>query len=77
VALTPAEFNLLHYLMRHPGEVFSSETLLEEAWGYTSDTATVSLVRWHVKNLRAKLEPDPCHPTLIRTMQRHGYILSA
>ena len=74
VQLTPCEFNLLHYLMAYAGQVFSSAALLEAVWGYTSGAATPALVRWHVKNLRAKIEPDPAHPIYIRTVQRHGYI---
>jgi DNA-binding response OmpR family regulator len=74
VQLTPAEFDLLRYLMTHPGEVFSSQQLLQQVWGYRPGTADPGLVRWHVKNLRAKIEPDPAHPTYIRTIPRHGYI---
>jgi DNA-binding response OmpR family regulator len=76
VQLTPSEYNLLHYLMRHPGEVFSSEILLQEVWGYTSGMSSIGLVRWHVKNLRAKIETDPTRPTYVRTVQRHGYMLA-
>jgi DNA-binding response OmpR family regulator len=37
--------------------------------------ADPSLVRWHVRNLRAKIEVDPQHPVYLRTVPRHGYIL--
>ena len=73
--LTPLEFGLLHYLMAHPGQVFSSERLLQEVWGYAPTTAGTSLVRWHIRNLRAKIEPDPAHPLYIHTLPHHGYIL--
>jgi DNA-binding response OmpR family regulator len=73
--LTPTEFDLLHHLMRHPGEVFSSQELLEQVWGYPSKPSSSSLVRWHIQNLRAKIEPDPGQPTYIRTEGRHGYML--
>ncbi|EFO79424.1 OmpR subfamily [Oscillochloris trichoides DG-6] len=75
VQLTPAEFDLLGYLMRHPNEVCSSERLLREVWNYTPETAEPGLVRWHVMNLRAKIEPDPRRPVHICTVPRHGYIL--
>jgi DNA-binding response OmpR family regulator len=75
VQLTPTEFDLLHYLMTHPGQVFSSEQLLQQVWGYPPGTADPSLVRWHVKNLRAKIEPDPAHPVHICTIPRYGYLL--
>jgi len=73
--LTPAEFELLHYLMMHPNMPFTSEELLEGVWSYQPGTADPSLVRWHIKNLRLKMESDPKHPRLIRTLSRHGYVL--
>lgn len=73
--LTPMEFDFLFFLMSHPGQVFSSQRLLQQVWGYPPDTADPSLVRWHVKNLRAKIEPDPYHPVFIRNLPRHGYML--
>jgi DNA-binding response OmpR family regulator len=73
--LTPTEFDLLHHLMTHPGKVFSSQQLLQQVWDYSPGTADPGLVRWHVKNLRSKIEPDPTHPIYIRTVPRHGYIL--
>ncbi|MFQ5813798.1 MAG: response regulator transcription factor [Anaerolineae bacterium] len=75
VQLTPTEFDLLRYLMVHPGEIFSSQRLLQQVWGYCPETADPSLVRWHIKNLREKIEPDPAQPVYIRTVPRHGYML--
>jgi DNA-binding response OmpR family regulator len=74
-SLTPSEFDLLHFLMLHPDEVFSSERLFEAVWGYAHGVAGAGPVRWHIRNLRAKLESDPVHPTFLRTVPRHGYIL--
>jgi DNA-binding response OmpR family regulator len=74
VQLTPAEFELLYYLMTHPKRPFSSQDLLEEVWGYAPGTADPSLVRFHIKNLRQKLEADPAQPSLIRTASRLGYM---
>jgi DNA-binding response OmpR family regulator len=76
VQLTPAEFDLLHHLMLHPGEVFSSTQLLRQVWGYPPETADPGLVRWHMRNLRAKIEPDPAHPLYLLTIPHHGYILA-
>jgi len=73
--LTPTEFDLLHHLMTHPNELFSSQQLLRQVWGYPPETADPVLVRWHIKNLRAKIEADPVNPVYIRTVPRHGYIL--
>jgi DNA-binding response OmpR family regulator len=76
VDLTPIEFDLLLLLMSHPAEVFSSERLLQEVWGYPAGTGDPATVRWHIMNLRAKIEPDPSEPTYIRTVLRYGYTLS-
>lgn len=75
VQLTPTEFDLLRYFMIHAGQVFSSSELLQQVWGYSPLTADSSLVRWHVKNLREKIEPDPSDPSYIKTLPRHGYML--
>jgi len=72
--LTPTEFDLLHHLMTHPGEVFSSQQLLQQVWGYPPRTGDPGTVRWHIKNLRDKIEPDPAHPVYILTVPRHGYM---
>lgn len=77
VTLTPTEFDLLYYLMTHPDEVFSSESLLQALWGYVPNPASANTVRWHIKNMRRKLEPDPDKPIYIRTVSRHGYMLSS
>lgn len=74
VILTPVEFDLLSHLMEHPGEIFSSERLLHEVWGYPVGTGDPALVRMHIRNLRAKIEPeDSEQPTFIRTVVRRGY----
>ncbi len=76
VQLTPVEFDLLLCLMSHAGEVFSSERLLQEVWGYPAGTGDPATVRWHIKNLRAKIEPDPSNPIYIKTIPRYGYTVS-
>lgn len=77
VQLTSAEFDLLYHLMTHPKRPFTSQDLLEEVWGYEYGTADPSLVRWHIKNLRQKIEADPQQPILIRTVSRLGYMLAS
>jgi DNA-binding response OmpR family regulator len=76
VLLTPTEFDLLYHLMANAGQVFSSERLLQEVWDFPYDTGSTDLVRAHVKNLRAKIEPDPGHPVYLRTVPRHGYVIA-
>ena len=69
--LTAREFELLTFLMRHPGHAFRREELLQHVWGYsTGDTSTVTV---HVRRLREKLERDPAHPTLLVTVWGIGY----
>jgi DNA-binding response OmpR family regulator len=76
VLLSPTEFDLLYHLMSHPGEVFSSEALLQEVWGYTADTGSPDLVRMHVRNLRIKIEPDSRKPRYVLTVPSRGYTIA-
>lgn len=71
--LTYTEFELLRYLVQHPGRVFSREHLLAEVWGYDyyGGTRTVDV---HVRRLRAKLGPE--HEALIGTVRNVGYRFS-
>ncbi len=74
--LTPTEFDLLLFLARQPNRVFTRMQLLEEVQGYT----TVALIRNidnHVMNLRRKIEEDPTHPRLLKTVFGVGYKLTA
>ncbi len=73
VSLTPVQFDLLYYLMSHPGQVFSPERLLQAVWDYPHDTGSPDLVRVHIKNLRARIEEDPSQPRFLRTVKGHGY----
>lgn len=70
--LTPTEFNLLKTLMQSPGTTFHREELLEKALGYGYEGLGRTLDS-HIKNLRAKIEPDPRQPTYIQTVYRVGY----
>jgi two-component system, OmpR family, response regulator MtrA len=72
LALTVTEFRLLYELARHPGQVLSREQLLELVWGY-SYLGDSRLVDVHVQRLRAKIEDDPAHPTLVSTVRGVGY----
>jgi DNA-binding response OmpR family regulator len=71
LALTTLEFDLLHFLMRHPRQVFTREQLLDQVWGYAfGDTSTVTV---HVRRLREKVEDDPSQPRWIQTVWGSGY----
>ncbi len=75
--LTPVEFDLLYHLMMHPGEVFTSDRLLQEVWNYPSESGSPDLVRMHIRNLRHKIEADPQEPAIIITIPRRGYTITA
>ncbi|GAB4451208.1 MAG: response regulator transcription factor [Anaerolineae bacterium] len=74
--LTPIEFELLHHLMTHAGEVFNSNRLLQEVWDYPTETGSPDLVRMHIKNLRSKIEVNPRKPEIIVTIPRRGYTIA-
>ena len=71
LSLTVREFDLLVFLMRHPGRAFKRAELLEAVWGWTfGDQSTVTV---HVRRLREKVEDDPAEPRRIRTVWGVGY----
>jgi two-component system, OmpR family, response regulator len=72
--LTPKEFDLLAFLARNKGFVFSRDQLLEKVWGYdfAGDTRTVDV---HVRWLRQKTEADPNNPKHLVTVRGTGYKL--
>lgn len=72
--LTYMEYELLKYLVQHPGRVFSREILLSEVWGYEyfGGARTVDV---HVRRLRAKLGEEHAH--LIETVRSVGYRFGA
>jgi DNA-binding response OmpR family regulator len=72
VQLTAREFDLLHFLARHPRQAFTREQLMDHVWQYAfySDTSTVTV---HIRRLRAKLEADPETPRWIETVWGVGY----
>lgn len=72
VPLTPKEFDLLAFLIRHRGHVFSAARLIEYVWGYeyTGDTRTVPV---HIRSLREKIEEQPSRPRRVETVRGVGY----
>ncbi len=75
VVLTAREFDVLLFLARHPGQVFSRNQLMDAVWRYSfyTDTSTVTV---HVRRLRAKIELDPAEPRHIQTVWGVGYRFS-
>ncbi|MGH3867186.1 MAG: response regulator [Pseudonocardiaceae bacterium] len=72
VHLTPTEWKILTVLLRHPGALVESPRLLTEVWGPRYRTETDHL-RFHIAQLRRKLEPDPAHPRHLLTEIGLGY----
>ena len=71
LTLTVREFDLLVFLMRHPGKAFRRADLLERVWGWQfGDQSTVTV---HVRRLREKVEDDPANPRRIVTVWGVGY----
>jgi two-component system, OmpR family, response regulator ResD len=70
--LTVREYDLLLHFVRHPGQVFSRDHLMDAVWQYSfyTDTSTVTV---HVRRLRAKIEEDPSSPRWLQTVWGVGY----
>ena len=71
--IKPKAFELLAFLIRHPGQVFTRDQLLEHVWGYDygGETRTVDV---HVHWLRSQIEEDPGTPAFIHTVRGVGYV---
>ncbi len=74
IELSRKEFDLITFLAKNHGQVFSRETLLEKVWGYdfAGDTRTVDV---HIRWLREKIENDPASPRYLVTVRGFGYKL--
>lgn len=72
IDLTPTEFELLAALIARPGRVFTRTELLDRLQGQ-SFAAFERAIDVHIKNLRAKLEPDPRNPQYVETVFGVGY----
>jgi two-component system response regulator RegX3 len=70
--IKPKAFELLLFLLRHPGQVFTRDQLLERVWGYdyAGETRTVDV---HVHWLRSQIEDQPSSPQFIHTVRGVGY----
>jgi DNA-binding response OmpR family regulator len=73
VPLKPKAFDLLAFLVRNPGQVFTRDQLLEHVWGYdyAGETRTVDV---HVHWLRTRIEADPANPEYLHTVRGTGYV---
>jgi diguanylate cyclase (GGDEF)-like protein/PAS domain S-box-containing protein len=71
--LTSKEFDLLAFLTARPGHVFSRDDLLRAVWRSGAEWQLPATVTEHVRRLRTKIEQDPRHPKLLRTVRGVGY----
>lgn len=71
ISLPPIEYQFLEFLMRHPDQSFSSDTLFKRIWPSDS-TATNEAIKAVIKRLRKKLDPDG---NMLQTIHGSGYIL--
>ncbi len=74
--LTLREFDLLHFLLRHPGRAFGRSELLQRVWGAGFD-GYEHTVNSHINRLRTKIEDDPREPRRIITVWGVGYRFEA
>lgn len=76
--LTTTEFNLLNCLVRRAPEPVSAQELVQCAAGYKAPLPEArELVKWHIHQLRRKIEENPSRPQYIKTIRHKGYLWSA
>ena len=73
VDLTDTEYSILHLLLTHQGQIFSTEHLYESIWNEPYYYGANNVIMVHIRNLRRKIEDDPKNPTLIKTVWGRGY----
>ena len=73
IDLTPKEYALLEFFMRHPGEIITRTMINEKVWDYHFDTST-NIVEVHVSHLRNKIDKD-FEPRLLHTVKGVGYVM--
>jgi heavy metal response regulator len=73
IDLTPKEYSLLEFFMRHPGEIITRTMITEKVWDYHFDTAT-NVIDVHVSHLRNKVDKN-YEPKLLHTVKGVGYVL--
>ncbi len=71
--LTQREYELIKFLIQHPGKVFSRQELMENVWNYEGFVGDVRGVDVTVRRLREKVEDDPAQPGFIMTRRGLGY----
>lgn len=75
VPLSALEYRLLLTFLNHRGEVLSRSRLLEEIWDVAGDFVNDNTLTVYIKRLREKIEEDPAHPAIIKTVRGLGYLM--
>ncbi len=73
ISLTALEYRLLLIFGNHIGQVLSRNQMLEQIWDAAGDFVNDNTLTVYIKRLREKLEDDPQHPTMIKTVRGLGY----
>ena len=73
IDLTPKEYAVLEFLMRHPGEIITRTMITEKIWDYQFDAGT-NVIDVHVSHLRNKIDKE-FEPKLLHTVKGVGYVL--
>ena len=74
VALTPKEYDILYYLMQHPGKVFTPGEIYAAVWN-EAPMGSDNTMAVHIRHLREKLEIDPSNPRYLKVVWGKGYKL--
>ena len=74
IRCSKVEYQLLLYFMENRGQVLSKEQILEHVWDSRGKFVDENTLSVNIRRLRAKIEDDPKHPALIRTVHGIGYV---
>jgi DNA-binding response OmpR family regulator len=74
ISLTPTEYRLLTFFLRHPEQTFSTEVLLQSLW-LAEDNPTQDVIKAHIKGMRRKLKDAGLAEDLLETVYGFGYRL--
>lgn len=72
VSLTKIEYNILKFMLQHPGEVFSPTQIYQKVW-HDTPLGNENTVAVHIRHLREKLEYDPSNPRYLKAVWGQGY----
>ena len=72
ISLTPKEYDILLFLMQHPGVVFSPAEIYKNVWK-EDPYGTENIVAVHIRHLREKIEYDPASPRYLKSVWGRGY----